>query len=61
VKLERFSLLGYMAEFGYAAGLDPLDYEDVAVVIEAGGVRADEPARGECSGSLISNRAPIFV
>jgi hypothetical protein len=43
---EYTSVLGYAAEFGYSAGFDPFDYEDVAVVIEAGAVRADETAGG---------------
>lgn len=53
--------LGYTAEFGYAAGFDPLYYEDVAGVIEAGAVGADETAWGQGSGRLISNCAPIFI
>ena len=52
--------LGELAEFGYAAGLDPLDYEDVAFVVEAGAVRADKAARNKGSGGLISDFAPVF-
>ncbi len=52
--------LSQAAEFGYPAGLDPLDYEDVAGVIEAGAVGADESAGDEGSGSLIADSAPVF-
>ena len=54
------SLSGYSAQFRYSARLDPLHHEDVAFVIKASTVRANEPAGHKCSGSLISNRAPIL-
>jgi hypothetical protein len=51
---------GDAAQFGYSAGLDPFDYKDVAGVIEAGAVRADEPAGAERAGKLVADGSPIF-
>ena len=53
-------MLGYVAEFGDSSGFDPFDYEDVAGVVEAGAVGADESAGGKGSGGLIPNCAPIL-
>lgn len=46
---------GDFAEFGDAANLDPLDDENVAVVIEIGAVRGDEFARSEMVAGLIAD------
>ena len=45
-----------LPQLGYPSDLDPLDDEDIAGVIEAGAVRANELARDEFLARLASQR-----
>src|SRR5208282_1219126 len=50
-----------MPKFGDSARLYPLHYEEIALMVKTSAVRANEPAWRECTGSLISNRAPVLT
>ena len=57
----RVSDLRDSAQFGHSSGLDPLDDEDVALVIEAGTVRTNKSAGRKSSWALIAHRTPFLL
>src|SRR6202034_4457503 len=58
--LHRFRLiLCHFAQLGHAAYIHPLHHEDVARMVEAGAVRADEFAWDEFIARLIAQRKLI--
>jgi hypothetical protein len=58
---EARDRLGDSTQFGHSSGLDPLDDENIAFVIETSAVRTNKSAGRKSSGALIAHRTPFLL